>query len=64
MTEHTYVCRHCPTPCHLTTEKTPIGCIEDLVLADWRIETEDETRAREQADCLKYMDFDRPERKA
>ena len=62
MTEKSYVCRHCPSPCHLTTDKTPIACIEDLVLADWRIESEDETRAREQVEAIKYMDMDREHR--
>jgi hypothetical protein len=64
----TYICTECCCNCVITTSIVPALCVDydvhEAWPVDWRIESEDETRAREQAEALKYMDFDRPERKA
>jgi hypothetical protein len=61
---NTYVCTDCPDNCTLTTRaKRPEYCVDLDERANWRIESEDETRAREQTEALKYMDMDKPHRK-
>ena len=66
MTEHTFICTDCLKACKLSVDsnRKPNWCAFYAEHVNWRIESEDETRAREQAEALKYMKFDRPERKA
>jgi hypothetical protein len=63
---NTYVCTDCILNCRLIKGSItpPRRCPSDGELVNWRIESEDETRARGQVEATRYMEFDRPERKA
>ena len=62
---NTCVCTDCILNCRLIKGSItpPRRCPSDGELVNWRIESPEETRAREQAQVLKYMDMDKAHRK-
>jgi len=54
---NTFVCLDCETNCRCDVPEHPSRCLFDGGAVEWLPESEDEQRAREETNALKYLDL-------